>query len=827
MIFYEAIHQNIGNTVLIQEWKKTKNEQKKILERARELGDFAELKSLFQVNDYFEEDGKSYIVLEYPVGQTLREYVQKNGNIGEKELIRNIHPFLKELSGIENAGIEDMAISMDNIYRKKDGSLCVLPDFGKIVPHGMSLSYQICEIMYECLTAQQPPAWKVRILFDDLEAPEKYDSKIDPAISQIITNGLCLETEIGMTVGNLERQLFQWLEQQKETEKSGKVKKAAIGICGIFLILGLLAGIWDRYREQLIFLGAETETVLLIPDENMTQADFTKAVTVIKKRVKGLTSKYLVKTRDGKISVKIPREVYDDVSEDEEVMKQYLSAPLKIYVIQTMDYSFFSMLREAQYVVLEPEDIESVENIELEKESQSISQKGMAIEQMLLLNLTDKASEKLKEKFSDRKSIFGCLDAVQNTYSERIETAGITEDWKKVGIMKNEYFQIAEPLLKEETFDSSFQVSAEIKVEWLDPEETVDKAYRNWIGNGNIPEPCVTMEYTNLPEGWKENTGDYLRTLTGLAERLETLEAPYAIGLSERNSDDIVIRLQQKHMTKITGKILGEQNRWSLETYWGENLITESEIKAEYGSVAGKSFVKVIFTERKPEKVQEFLNHAKEADGYVYLMFGDYWIAKAKFTELTSETEDARYEWIFEETDFGEEHTITEGMRPFIQLLQKINNHEDLQVPLYLKQVQYSDEGEAVSVMKEKNSAWEKNTEELDRLRKTAEVIDSYAEIEEEDYGFYYGTEQLCITLHMDTKEDYSERAYQRITELWEKGAMQENHYFCVKFFVGEKEQYPEVIATKTGTEKAWNFEVYDDAGDEYGENFAKLWNHN
>ena len=95
MIFYEAIHQNIGNTVLIQEWKKTKNEQKKILERARELGDFAELKSLFQVNDYFEEDGKSYIVLEYPVGQTLREYVQKNGNIGEKELIRNIHPFLK------------------------------------------------------------------------------------------------------------------------------------------------------------------------------------------------------------------------------------------------------------------------------------------------------------------------------------------------------------------------------------------------------------------------------------------------------------------------------------------------------------------------------------------------------------------------------------------------------------------------------------------------------------------------------------------------------------------------------------------------------------
>lgn len=100
-------------------------------------------------------------------------------------------------------------------------------------------------------------------------------------------------------------------------------------------------------------------------------------------------------------------------------------------------------------------------------------------------------------------------------------------------------------------------------------------------------------------------------------------------------------------------------------------------------------------------------------------------------------------------------------------------------------------------------------------------MIDSYAEIEEEDYGFYDTIEQLCITLHMDTKEEYSERAYQRIKELWEKGNMQENPYSCVKFFVGEKEQWPEVIVSKRKTEKTWKFEVYYD--DTYGEKFAKL----
>lgn len=61
------------------------------------------------------------------------------------------------------------------------------------------------------------------------------------------------------------------------------------------------------------------------------------------------------------------------------------------------------MLRESQYVILEPEDIESVENIELEEVSQSLSQKGAAIEQMLILNLTDKAADKLKENFQTEK----------------------------------------------------------------------------------------------------------------------------------------------------------------------------------------------------------------------------------------------------------------------------------------------------------------------------------------------------------------------------------------------------------------------------------------
>ena len=159
-------------------------------------------------------------------------------------------------------------------------------------------------------------------------------------------------------------------------------------------------------------------------------------------------------------------------------------------------------------------------------------------------------------------------------------------------------------------------------------------------------------------------------------------------------------------------------------------------------------------------------------------------------------------------------------MEPFIRLLQKISENKDLQNTMRLKQIQYSDKGETVSVMKEKNPAWERSEEEMNTLRKIAAETDGYAEIVEENYGYYYGTEELQIMLHMDLEEDYCETAYSRITELWEKGNMDKNHYSCVKFFVREKEQYPEVVATKSSEKEEWQFMVYYD--DSTGEKFSK-----
>lgn len=816
---------------MIQEYSGEEAVQKKVLERARAFGDFTESKSIFHVNDYFCEDGHSFIVLEYPIGETLKEYVQKNGWFEEEKLIEKMVPFLKDLQYMEAAKMTELAISWENLYLKKDGTFCLMPDFRKDIPYGKSLSYQICEVFYNCLTAQQMPEWELRLLFDEAESVETYNSKIDPCISRLIQEGLCLDGEKQkLSISDLEMRSSDWLSKRKKAKKSGRRNKILMISSGLILTVALLAGIWQRYKEQLIFLGTETETILLIADETMTQTDYNQAVYVIKNRVRHLTSKYLISAKEGTISIKIPLDVYKSVSKDENVIKQYLSAPLKVDVIKSEDYSFFKMLRESQYVILEPEDIESVDTMELENMSQSISQQDVSIDKLLVLYLTDKASEKLKEKFDDRKSIFGCFDADQNSYSERIEVGAITDDWKKVGIQKNEYFQLAEPVLMDETFHTAFHVSTEIKENWVNPEGELGESYAHWIMDGKVEEPCATMEYYDLPEGWQKNKGDYVRTLSGLAERLEVIEVPYSIGISGENNENIVVKMQQKNVTQTLGKILGERKQWNVKTYWGEQLVAGSDMEADVSNENEKTFIKLRFTSMKEENVQEFLDEARGADGYVYLMFGDYQIARVRYDELYhSEIDGGKYgknygityEWKFQETDFGESGIVTEQMRPFIQLLQKINENKDLQNTMRLKQIQYSDKGEIVAVMKEKNPAWERREEELNTLRKIAAETDGYAEIVEENYGYYYGTEELQIMLHMDLEEDYCETAYSRITELWKNGNMDGNPYSCVKFFVGEKEQYPEVVATKGGSEKTWKFEVYYD--DTYGEKFAKL----
>ncbi len=831
VICYEAIQKNIGIQVLIQEHSGEEAVQKKVLEKARAFGDFTELRSIFHVNDYFCEDGHSFIVLEYPVGETLKECVQKNGCFEEEQLIEKMIPFLRDLQYMETAKMTELEISWENLYLKKDGTFCLMPDFRKDLSYGKSLTYQICEILYNCLTAQQMPEWELRLLFDESESIEAYNSNVDTYISKLIQDGLCLDTEQKkIPISELEMSFSEWISKKKKAKKSGRRNKILMFSSGLILTVVLLIGIWQRYKEQLIFLGTETEMILLIADETMTQTDYNQAVHVIKNRVRHLTSKYMINVKDGRISIKIPLDVYKSVSKDENVIKQYLSAPLKIDVIKSEDYSFFKMLQDSQYVTLEPEDIESVDTMELENMSQSISQQDVSIDKLLVLYLTDKASEKLKEKFDDRKSIFGCFDADQNSYSERIEVGAITDDWKKVGIQKNEYFQLAEPVLMDETFHTAFHVSTEIKENWVNPEGELGESYAHWIMDGKVEEPCATMEYYDLPEGWQKNQGDYVRTLSGLAERLEVIEVPYSIGISGENNENIVVKMQQKNVTQTLGKILGERKQWNVKTYWGEQLVAGSDMEADVSNENEKTFIKLRFTSTKEENVQEFLDEARGADGYVYLMFGDYQIARVRYDELYhSEIDGGKYgknygityEWKFQETDFGESGIVTEQMRPFIQLLQKINENKDLQNTMRLKQIQYSDKGEIVAVMKEKNPAWERSEEELNTLRKIAAETDGYAEIVEENYGYYYGTEELQIMLHMDLEEDYCETAYSRITELWKNGNMDGNPYSCVKFFVGEKEQYPEVVATKGGSEKTWKFEVYYD--DTYGEKFAKL----
>jgi serine/threonine-protein kinase len=87
--------------------------------------------NIAKVIDYFVEEGRDYLVLEYVAGCSLRQYVQANGardQVQTTKLASQICDILLYLHG-QDPPIVHRDITPDNIVIKEDGEICLI-DFG-------------------------------------------------------------------------------------------------------------------------------------------------------------------------------------------------------------------------------------------------------------------------------------------------------------------------------------------------------------------------------------------------------------------------------------------------------------------------------------------------------------------------------------------------------------------------------------------------------------------------------------------------------------------------------------------------------------------------
>ena len=98
---------------------------------AKKLSSLSFIKGVVNIYENFEENGTAYFSMEYLEGQTLSEYVRKNGKNGLplESALKLIYSVLKILRDVHAQGVLHRDISADNVMVLSNGSLKLI-DFG-------------------------------------------------------------------------------------------------------------------------------------------------------------------------------------------------------------------------------------------------------------------------------------------------------------------------------------------------------------------------------------------------------------------------------------------------------------------------------------------------------------------------------------------------------------------------------------------------------------------------------------------------------------------------------------------------------------------------
>ena len=125
-----SVSQNIQ--VAATETRESLNRQKeKFLAEARTLARFRDEPGIVRIWNSFPANETIYIVMEYIEGETLEDFLNKNGPMSLEQVRALFAPVFRSLTRLHESGLIHRDISPDNIMRSRDGH-ARLRDFGTV-----------------------------------------------------------------------------------------------------------------------------------------------------------------------------------------------------------------------------------------------------------------------------------------------------------------------------------------------------------------------------------------------------------------------------------------------------------------------------------------------------------------------------------------------------------------------------------------------------------------------------------------------------------------------------------------------------------------------
>ncbi len=318
---YEAVNEAIGLRVCIKELDGCGADEGKVLSSLSS-------DNIVRVLDYFEENGKNYLVLEYLDGKTLGQYISENGKIESDKLFNLSKELLVALEELHGKGLIHRDIAPDNIMIVSESGEGIenaelkLFDFGtarsmdkgnytSVLKDGFTPIEQLAgeknqgaytdiyalgATQYYCLTGKKPESAYGRLIDDGLKKPSELGIEIDPRLEKILMKSLSIKPEdryqsAAEMLFDIEEVLPTKAEANipSENKQGGKrTKKRYIFACAVLvLVCALTAVIYGLVSEKPMEYDEETMyKITLTPNDEFTVAGYNESIKTLEERLK-------------------------------------------------------------------------------------------------------------------------------------------------------------------------------------------------------------------------------------------------------------------------------------------------------------------------------------------------------------------------------------------------------------------------------------------------------------------------------------------------------------------------------------------------------------
>ena len=235
------------NTDIIHKWRDN------FIKEARSLAKCSHLSGVVGVKEFFQENNTAYIVQEYIEGETLKEYIKKNGGkVSAEWLLPMLKPVMAALGEVHKEGLIHRDISPDNIMVLNNGQMKLLDfgaarDFTQVEEHSFSVMlkpgyapeeqyrtkgkqgpwsdiYAFAGTIYKCITGITPPESMERLRKDELKKPSELGIVVSKATESVLLKALeVLAENRYQTMREFEDELLKSQNNENAEIKSTRV----------------------------------------------------------------------------------------------------------------------------------------------------------------------------------------------------------------------------------------------------------------------------------------------------------------------------------------------------------------------------------------------------------------------------------------------------------------------------------------------------------------------------------------------------------------------------------------------------------------------------